>query len=79
MSEFYGQDHFPPHVAPGFRKYWLREGMRLVRIRKTLEEGVDDDDTLYKLWLDYDGKEAAQEALYQRKCARRDAQAKTGG
>lgn len=79
MSEFYGQDHFPTTVAPGLRKHWLREGMRLVRIRKTLEKGVEDDDQLYKLWMDYDGIESAQEALYQRKCARRDAMAKSGG
>ena len=53
--------------------------MRLVRIRKTLEAGVEDDDQLYKLWLDYDGIESAREALYQRKCARRDAMAKSAG
>ncbi len=52
------------------------EGMRLLRIRERLEQGVEDDDVMYDLMLEYAGEDAASEALYQRKKARRDAEDK---
>jgi hypothetical protein len=76
LTEFYGIDQFPPHVAPGFRKHWLTEGMRLIRLRKQLEAGVDDDDRMYDLMREYAGEEAASDALYERKKTRRDAKRK---
>lgn len=50
--------------------------MRLIRVREQLEEGVDDDDRMYELMKEYAGEDAASEALYQRKKARRDAEDK---
>ncbi len=50
--------------------------MRLLRIREQLEQGVEDDDTMYKLMREYAGEDAASEALYQRKKARRDSEDK---
>ncbi len=76
MSRFYGFDNFPPTVSAAFKRFWMTEGMRLLRIRERLEEGVDDDDVMYDLMLEYAGEEAASDALYQRKKARRDAEDK---
>ena len=76
MSRFYHFDNFPPSVSPAYKRFWLTEGMRLLRVRERLEEGVEDDDVMYDLMLEYAGEEAASEALYQRKKARRDAEDK---
>lgn len=76
MSRFYHFDLFPPSVSPAYRRFWLAEGMRLLRIREQLEAGVDDDDRMYELFKEYAGEDAAADALYQRKKARRDAEDK---
>lgn len=76
MTRFYGIDNFPPHLSPAYKRFWLTEGMRLLRVRERLEEGVDDDDVMYDLMLEYAGEEAASKALYLRKKARRDAEDK---
>jgi hypothetical protein len=54
----------------------MTEGMRLLRLRKQLEAGVEDDDKMYEMMKEYAGEEAAAEALYQRKKARRDSKQK---
>lgn len=77
MSRFYGFDNFPPEWSPACRRYWMREGTRLLRIRERIEAGIDDDNELYKAMMEYAGEDAAREAYYHRKKSRRDAQVKS--
>ena len=63
-------------MSPAYKRHWLTEGMRLIRLRKQLEAGVDDDDHMYEIMKEYAGEEAASDALYERKKARRDAKRK---
>lgn len=76
MSRFYGFPSFRPGRSAAFVRYWMEEGMRLIRLRERLEKGVDDDDQMYEMMKEYAGEEAAGKALFERRAARMEAKRK---